>query len=292
MSASDLERRLSTFFTPPRPRRSPTGSWTTYRVTRPMPQRKGPAARRTAALAAWWSNPFGSAPGLRVLAVAVFLLVALTASLVYVAGHYRRLPPPYGPAGTGCSCTTWTSTCTSSTTTARAGGWRSASAAAGGRCSRPMAPASPSRRRPRIGRRRSSGSPTPTGAMPDRSRRRRADRQLGLHVVSRQQAHRVCVRRGWGKFVALCGRGGRLRLRRITKDDGADRTYPTWSPRGDLIAYRLVPATQDEARLAVISPEGDGEQWLVTAMRSEAPSRGRSGRSTAPGSRTSGIRRT
>ena len=53
--------------------------------------------------------------------------------------------------------------------------------------------------------------------------------------------------------------------KRITPEDGADRTYPTWSPRGDLIAYRLVPATQDEAQLAVISPEGDGEQSLVEA---------------------------
>jgi len=63
-------------------------------------------------------------------------------------------------------------------------------------------------------------------------------------------------------YVAAADGSG---VRRITKDDGADRTYPTWSPRGDLIAYRLVPATRDDARLAVISPEGDGEHWLVRA---------------------------
>ena len=102
MSSRALDRRLAGFFDAASSEALPEGLLDeVYTVTREMGQRKGPAARRTAALAAWWSNPFGSASSLRVLALAVFLLIALAASLVYVAGHYRRLPPPYGPAANG-----------------------------------------------------------------------------------------------------------------------------------------------------------------------------------------------
>jgi hypothetical protein len=102
MSASDLDRRLSTFFTAASSESLPDGLLDdVYAVTREMPQRHGPAAGRAAGVIAWWRNPFGVAPQLRVLVLAVLLILALAASLVYVAGHYRRLPPPYGPADNG-----------------------------------------------------------------------------------------------------------------------------------------------------------------------------------------------
>src|SRR4029079_10092325 len=97
MSSSDLARRLVGFFDAVSSDSLPEGLLdAVFAVTRETGPRAGPVARRRAALAAWWSNPFGSAPGLRVLAVAAVLLIALAASLVYVAGHLARLPPPYG----------------------------------------------------------------------------------------------------------------------------------------------------------------------------------------------------
>jgi hypothetical protein len=100
--SSDLDRRLQGFFEAASAETLPDGLlddvyWVTQRTT----QQRGPVARRFASIEAWWSTPFGHAPRLRLLAVAALLIALLTGSLVYVASHYRRLPPPYGPAENG-----------------------------------------------------------------------------------------------------------------------------------------------------------------------------------------------
>ena len=270
MSSSDLDRRLAGFFEEASSGTLPEGLLdTVYAVTRETGQRKGPAARRRAALAAWWSNPFGSAPSLRVLAVVVFLLIALTASLVYVAGHYRRLPPPFGPAANGLLVYDLDQHL--------------------------YVLDDDTSRRLEIGLGRSWGpvfSPDGTRLAFQTQAADRTPTELWVANADGSDARSisgdVAPTGSWGftwspdsRRIAYGSDAGREHsalyvaaadgsgVRRITKDDGADRTYPTWSPRGDLIAYRLVPATQDEARLAVISPEGDGEHWLVRARRSD-----------------------
>ncbi len=271
MSSRDLDRRLAGFFDAASSEALPEGLLdAVYAVTREMGQRKGPAARRTAALAAWWSNPFGSAPSLRVLAVAVFLLIALAASLVYVAGHYRRLPPPYGPAANGLlvydldkHLYVLNDDGTSRRLEIGLGrSWGPVFSPDGTRLAFQTQAADRTPTELWVANadgsdaRSISGDVAPTGNW-----------GFTWSPDSRRIAYASDAGGGYSAlYVAAADGSG---VRRITKDDGADRTYPTWSPRGDLIAYRLVPATQDEARLAVISPEGDGEQWLVRAMLSD-----------------------
>jgi Tol biopolymer transport system component len=270
MSSTDLDRRLAGYFDAASSEALPEGLLdAVYAVTREKGQRKGPAARPMAALAAWWSNPFGSAPGLRVLAVAVFLVLALAASLVYVAGHYRRLPPPYGPAANGMlvydmdkHLYVLNDDGTSRQLDIGLGSsWGPVFSPDGTQLAFQTQAADRTPTELWVANvdgsdaRSISGDISPTGNWgftwsPDSRRIAYASNAGGGHSAL---------------YVATADGSG---VSRITKDDGADRTYPTWSPRGDLIAYRLVPATQAEARLAVISPEGDGERWLVRAMLS------------------------
>jgi hypothetical protein len=102
IARDELDRRLASYFDAASAIALPDGLLEdTYRVTRRIPQQRGPIAHRLGPVRLWWSAPFGPAPRVRVILVAAILLVALAASLVYVAGHYRRLPPPFGPAANG-----------------------------------------------------------------------------------------------------------------------------------------------------------------------------------------------
>ena len=270
MSSRDLDRRLADFFDAASSESLPAELLdAVYATTREMGQRKGWVARRTAALAGWWSNPFGFAPRLRVIAVAVILLIALMASLSYVAGHYRRLPPPYGLAANGLlvydldqHLYVLDDDGTSRRLEIGLGrSWGPVFAPDGTRLAfqTQSADATPTElwvaNADGSDARSISGGVVPTGNWgftwsPDSRRIAYASDAGDGHPAL---------------YVAAADGSG---VTRITKADGADRTYPTWSPRGDLIAYRQVPATQDEARLAVISPEGRGERWLVRALPS------------------------
>jgi Tol biopolymer transport system component len=270
MSTMDLDRRLVDFFDAASSESLPPELLdAVYDTTREMGQRKGPVARRTAALAGWWSNPFGFAPRLRVIAVAVILLIALMASLAYVAGSYRRLPPPYGLAANGVLVYDL-----DQHLYVRGDNGTSRRLEIGlGRSWGPVF--SPDGTRLAFQTQAAEATPTELWvANADGS----DARSISGDVVptgnwgftwspdSRRIAFAADAGDGTSAlYVAAADGSG---VRRITTADGADRTYPTWSPRGDLIAYRLVPATKDEARLTVISPEGDGERWLVRAMPS------------------------
>ena len=270
MSAGDLDRRLSTFFAAASAEALPDGLLDdVYRVTRSLPQRKGPAARRTAGLRAWWTNPFGPTPQLRMVAIAAVLLLALVASLVYVAGHYRRLPPPYGPAENGLLVYDLDGRMTAvepdGTThpldiglgrnfnaTFSPDGTRFAfwsQAADGPSFALYVANADGSGAIPVSGNVGNIGRAIdPIAWSPD-----------SMHVAfaagEADGTARIYVAAADGSAVAP-----------ITPADGGRRTSPAWSPQGDLIAYRRSPALFSvQVELDVAAPDGSGEHSLVKA---------------------------
>ena len=270
MSARDLDLRLTSYFEAASAVALPDDLLDdVYWVTRRIPQQRGPLARRVAAVQLWWSAPFGSAPRLRTLAVAALLIALLTASVGYVAGHYRRQPPPYGPAENGIlvydvdqHMYVLNDDGTSRPLDIGLGrSWGGVFSPDGTR----LAFATQAAER------------TPVElwvANADGTEARRVsgdDQVLGLGFTWSPDSRRIAFASETGGghsalFIAAADGSG---VTRITPDDRADRAFPLWSPRGDLIGYRLVPATQQDVELAVISPGGDGERTLVHAAQSQ-----------------------
>ncbi len=266
MSAGDLDRRLSTFFTAASSEALPDGLLDdVYRVTRPMPQRKWPAVRRTAALAAWWSSPFGIAPRLRVLAVVALLVIALLAALTYVAGHWRRVPPPFGPAGNGLIVfdvdqQLYVADPEGSAVPLAIGlghSWNAAFSPDGLQLAfwsqaDPRTPvrlfvadADGSRARSITGEMAVVADKlAPIAWSPD-------SRRIAFSSSLNGKPSRLYVAAADGSGVAP-----------ISPDDGGDRTGPAWSPGGDLIAFRLIGGGGGAAGLAVVAPDGSGEHVL------------------------------
>jgi dipeptidyl aminopeptidase/acylaminoacyl peptidase len=266
-SMPDLDRRLQGFFDTASAAALPDGLLEdTYRVTRRIPQRRGPVARRLATLRIWWSTPFGTATAARTVALAALLIVALAAALVLIAGSQRRLPPPYGLARNGIvvydfdkRLYTLDDDGTSRLLEIGLGhntgpvfspdGTRFAflSQAADRTPTRLfVADADGTNARvisgdvPMVG-------PATLSWSPDSTRIAFASQPAGRHSAL---------------YVAAADGSG---VSRISEDDGGDRMFPAWSPHGDLIAYRLVPSVQTDVELAVMSPDGEGERPLVTA---------------------------
>jgi Tol biopolymer transport system component len=270
MAREELDRRLTGFFDAASAIALPDGLLEdTYRVTRRIPQQRGPMAQQLGQVRLWWSAPFGPAPRLRLILVAAILLIALAASIVYVAGHYRRLPPPYGPAENGLlvydldkHLYVLNDDGTSRRLEIGLGlSWGPLFSPDGTRLAFQTQAADRAPTELWVANADGSDARSISGDVPVFS-----NWGFTWSPDSRHIAYATDAAGGLSAlYVAAADGSG---VRRITKDDGADRTYPTWSPRGDLIAFRLVPATLDEARLAVISPEGDGEHSLVTAMLS------------------------
>jgi Tol biopolymer transport system component len=286
MSASDLDRRLAGFFDAASSQALPEGLLDdVYSVTRAMPQRKGLAARRTAGVFAWWTNPFGTAPQLRVLVLAVLLLIVLAATVVYVGSHYRRLPPPYGPAENGRLVfdldrrlyvldavdpartpvpldiglgRSWAPTFSPDGTQLAF----FSQVADGAPIELFVANADG------MGARSISGDVPPTGGFgiawsPD-----------SRHIVYDSTANG----RHSAIYVAATDGSG---VRQISPDDEVDRTGPVWSHvsamwsrSGELIAYRKDPASHDHIELAVTTPDGRDERVLQRAQVSDGGFRG------------------
>jgi len=265
MSASDLDRRLTSFFDAASSEALPDNLLDdVYRVTRRIPQQRGPLARRVARVQLWWSAPFGIAPRLRTLAVAALLIALLTASVLYVAGHYKRLPPPYGPAEDGLIVFD----INQHLYIAQPDGLAVPLDIGLGVSSNP--------------------SYSPDGTHLAFWSRATADRPASLFVAdadggnarnitgdmpilgdklasiawspdSRRIAFASRVKRSpSGLFVAAADGSGVVQ---ITPADDVDRANPAWSPRGDLIAFQHFE--DGKAGLAVIKPDGSGEDVLI-----------------------------
>jgi Tol biopolymer transport system component len=268
--SSDLDRRLQGFFEAASAEALPDGLlddvyWVTQRTT----QQRGPVARRFASIEAWWSTPFGHAPRLRLLAVAALLIALLTGSLVYVASHYRRLPPPYGPAENGLlvyDLDKQLYVLNDDGTSRRleiglGNSWG------------PVF--SPDGTKLAFQTQAAKGTPTELWiANADGSDARSISGDVVLtgnwgytwSPDSRRMAIGSDDVTGYSAlYMAEADGSG---VRRITDKDTADRSYPAWSPRGDLIAYRKVPPTRDHVELEVISPDGGAERPLVSARLS------------------------
>jgi Tol biopolymer transport system component len=268
MARDDLDHRLAGFFDAAAAVALPDGLLEdTYRVTRRIPQQRGTLARRLARWRLWWSAPFGPAPRLRLVLVVAILLLALAASLVYVGSHYRRLPPPFGPARNGLLVYDVDQ--------------HLYVVDEGDGTSRLLD----------IGLGRSWGPVFSPDGMRFAFTAQAADRtptELWVANADGTDAHKVSgdfpLVGGWGyswapdsRRIVYASDVGYFRsvlyvanadgsgVAPITPRDGADRTWPAWSPRGDLIAYRLVPETRKDLELAVISPDGGGEHPLVHA---------------------------
>ena len=269
MSVSDLDRRLTSFFEAASSEAMPnTLLDDVYRVTRRIPQQRGPLARRIATAQLWWSAPFGPAPRLRTLAVAALLIALLTASLVYVAGHYRRLPPPYGPAENGLLVYDvdqhlYVLNDDGTSRPLQVGLGRSWGGVF-----------SPDGTRLAFATQAAERTPVELWvANADGTDARRVTRDgqiLGNGYTWSPDSRRIAFasETGGGRSALFIAAGDGSGVIRITPDDGADRTMPAWSPRGDLIAYRLVPPTRQDVELAVISPGGNDERPLMHAAQS------------------------
>jgi Tol biopolymer transport system component len=265
MSANDLDRRLASFFDAASSEALPGGLLDdVYAVTRQLPQRKEPAARPTAAIATWWANPFGVAPRLRILAVAVLLILALVAALTYVAGHSRRLPPPFGPAGNGLIVfdldqRLYVAQPDGTATPLDIGlghSWNPAYSPDGtklafysqaeltpSRVSLFVADADGTNPRPITGDLAVVGDKLASiGWSPDSQRIAFASSEPGLAS---------------SLFIAQADGSGVVRL----THDAVQRVFPTWSPRGDFIAYQRVD--EKGAGIAIIAPDGTGERTLM-----------------------------
>jgi TolB protein len=70
-------------------------------------------------------------------------------------------------------------------------------------------------------------------------------------------------------YVMDAGGGG---VRRISFGAGAQYATPVWSPRGDLIAFTRMGASQEAPfSIGVMAPDGTGERLLSEAYMAEAP---------------------
>ena len=265
MSASDLDRRLTAFFDAASSEALPDGVLDdVYAVTRQMPQRTGLAARRTVDLATWWTNPFGRALQLRMFAIVVLALIAVAASLVYVAGHYRRLPPPYGPARNGLIVfdigkhlyiaepdgtavplniglgTSWNPAYSPDGTKLA---FYSQAERTPSRVSLFVADGDGTNARPITGDMAVVGDKLASiGWSPDSRRIAFASSEKGVPS---------------SLYIAEADGSGVSRL----TNDAVDRVFPTWSPRGDFIAYQRVDETG--AGIAIMAPDGTGERTLM-----------------------------
>jgi len=230
-----------------------------------MPQRTGPVARRAALVRAWWSDPFGIAPRLRIVALAALLVLALLAALTYTVGHWHPLPPPFGPAGNGVIVFDVD---------------RRLFLADGERPAVPMdvglsrswgAAFAPDGTRFAFWSQAADGAPVAlwvanadvTGARPITEDVPRAG-GLAWSPDSTRITFESDLRSGRPAiYVAAADGSG---VTRISPDDDFDRTSPNWSPRGDLIAYRKEPRSGDRLELAVMSPDGRDERTLAVAQ--------------------------
>jgi dipeptidyl aminopeptidase/acylaminoacyl peptidase len=275
MNGSDLDRRLSSFFDTASSEALPGGLLDdVYAVTRRLPQRRGPAARWTTALAGWWANPFGSAPLLRVLAVAALLVIALIATLTYAAGHLRKLPPPYGPASNGIIVYDVDGRMTAveadgTTHPLNIGLGRNFNATF-----------SPDGTRFAFWSQAADGpvysllvaNADGSGAVPvsrDQGNVGRPIDQIAWSPDGTRIAFAAGEADGTARIYVAAADGSGVMP--ITPADGGRRTSPAWSPQGDLIAYRRTPTVDSpQVELDVATPDGSGERTLVTAVAKNA----------------------